>query len=121
MKNKLYYVIIPVYVLTVAFILYINGVLTGDAESLVNLLINVGFLVIIGVLFVVSIVSFTRLNHCTDELVAKTKQLQDEYKKAGNQNLWYEYSERKDVFENKELNDAYVKYQLRMKNYRTKR
>ena len=51
MKNKLYYVLFLVYAVVVAFILYINGVFTGEETSMVNLLINVGFLIIIGILF----------------------------------------------------------------------
>lgn len=121
MKNKLYYVLIPVYVLTVAFILYINGVFTGNAVSAINLMINVGFLALIGVLFFISFKSFMRLNRCTDELVSKENQLQDEYMKAGRKNLWPDYQSRKDVFADEELKHAFVKYQLRMKNYQTKR
>ena len=69
MKNRLYYVLFLLYAIVVAFILYVNGVFTGGDVSLVNLFINVGFLVIIGVLFVISAVSFGRLNNVTDELV----------------------------------------------------
>lgn len=121
MKSKLYYVLIPVYVLTVMFILYINGVLTGDAVFGVNLFINLGVLLLIGVLFAISILSFRRLNRCTEELEAKEKQLNEEYKKAGHKNLWTDYQGRKDVFEDLELKNAFLKYQLRMKRYLTKR
>lgn len=121
MKNKLYYMLFLVYAVTVVFILYINGVFTGDRSSMVNLLINVGFLAIIGVLFLVSAISFGRLNRCTDELVSMTIRLQDECKAAGGKNLWTQYQDRKDVFADEELNNAFVKYRLRMKNYKTKR
>ena len=47
--------------------------------SMTNLLINVGFLVLIGILFIVSAVSFGRLNRCTKELVNATEQMQKEY------------------------------------------
>lgn len=121
MKNKLYYVLFLVYAVVVAFILYINGVFTGEETSMVNLLINVGFLVIIGILFLISSVSFGRLNRCTDELVAISLRMQDECKEAGGKNLWPEYQDRRDVFRDEELNNAFVKYRLRMKNYKTKR
>ena len=58
MKNRFYYVLFLVYVIVVAFVLYVNGVFTGDEASLMNLTINVGFLVIIGVIFVISAISF---------------------------------------------------------------
>ena len=79
MKNKLYYSLFLFYAIVVVFILYINGVFTGEEASLVNVLINLGFLVIIGVLFIISSVSFGRLNRCTDELVAVTEKMQQEY------------------------------------------
>ena len=66
MKNKLYYILAFLYILIFGFILYINGVFTGTTVSMSNLLINVGFLLVIGILFCVSFVSFARLNHVTD-------------------------------------------------------
>lgn len=121
MKNKLYYVLFLFYVLVVAFILYINGVFTGEATSLVNVLINVGFLVIIGVLFVISTISFGRLNRCTDELVELTEQMQREYRTAGGKNIWGSLQDRKEIFLNEELKTAFNKYRVRMRGYRTKR
>ncbi len=46
MVRKLHYLLIPVYVLTVIFILIINGVFSGDIASSVNLMINIGFLAV---------------------------------------------------------------------------
>lgn len=120
-KKQLYYVLIPVYVVTVVFILYINGVFTGNVGSVLNLVINVGFLGLIGVLMYISLVSFKRLDSCTEELVSKTKQFEEEYKNTEGKNLWTEYQNRSNVFVDTELNDAFVKYQLRMRNYQTKR
>ncbi len=121
MKNKLYYGLFIVYALMVAFILYINGVFTGTSTSKVNLLINVGFLGVIGVLFVVSAVSFGRLNRCTNELVSMTEKMQKEYKEAGGRNIWASYQDCKDAFANDALRLAFNKYRMRMKNYKTKR
>lgn len=121
MKNKLYYVLFIFYALVVAFVLYINGVFTGEDASLVNVLINVGFLIIIGILFVISTVSFGRLNHCTDELVEMTELMQKEYKAAGGKNIWNSLQDRKDIFLNDELRIAFNKYRARIKGYKTKR
>lgn len=121
MKNKLYYILFVFYVLMVGFILYINGVFTGEAASLVNLLINVGFLLLIGILFLISAVSFGRLNRCTDELASVTEQMQKEYKEAKGRNLWSSYQDRKDVFQEEALKGAFQKYRLRMRSYQTKR
>lgn len=121
MKNKLYYSLFLFYAIVVVFILYINGVFTGEEASLVNVLINLGFLVIIGVLFIISSVSFGRLNRCTDELVAVTEKMQQEYKAAGGKNIWSMFQDNKDVFTNEELKLAFHKYRAQMKSYKTKR
>ena len=47
MKRKQYYVLFLLYVVVVAFVLYLNGVFTGEWEASVNLIINVGFLLMI--------------------------------------------------------------------------
>lgn len=121
MKNKLYYSLFIFYAVVVAFILYINGMFTGESTSLVNVLINLGFLVIIGVLFILSSVSFGRLNRCTDELAAVTEKMQQEYKAAGGKNIWGMFQDNKEAFANEELRLAFNKYRARMKNYKTKR
>ena len=121
MKNKLYYVLFLLYAIVVAFVLYVNGVFTGEQTSFVNLAINLGFLAIIGVLFIVSFVSFGRLNRVTDELTDFSLRLQKEYRDAGGKNLWVNYQDRKDVFENDELRSAFNKYRMRIKSHSTRR
>lgn len=114
MKNKLYYVLFPVYALVVAFILYVNGVFTGEEVSPVNLAINMGFLVIIGILFLISTISFGRLNRLTGELASFAGRLQREYRENSGKNLWGSYRNRQDVFENRELQAAFDKYCMRI-------
>lgn len=121
MKNKLFYLLFPVYAAVFVFILYINGVFTGENVGLINLSINVGFLLVIGVLFLISAAGFGRLNRCTEELVAMTEQMQKEYKEANGKNIWMNYQERKDTFQNEELRLAFNKYRMRMRSYKTKR
>lgn len=121
MKNKLYYIFFICYAVVFAIILYINGVFTGEVTSFVNVAINVGFLVIIGILFIISTVSFTRLNNCTNELENMTWALQQEYVASGGKNLGDLYLEKKDFFNNDELREAFNKYRTRMKGYRTRR
>lgn len=114
MKNKLYYVLFPVYALVVAFILYVNGVFTREEVSPVNLAINMGFLVIIGILFLISTISFGRLNRLTGELASFAGRLQREYRENSGKNLWGSYRNRQDVFENRELQAAFDKYCMRI-------
>ena len=97
MKNKLFYGLFVAYTAMVVFILYINGVFTGQVASFSNLMINGGFLLIIGVLFLVSAASFIRLNRLTDDLKRAALTLQEEYKKAGNKNLWGALQEQKKI------------------------
>lgn len=67
MKNKAYYFLFVLYLLMFGFILYINGVFTGQITSRSNLVINISFLILIGILMVISAISFGRLTRyrCT--------------------------------------------------------
>lgn len=121
MKSKLYYVLYFLYAIVVVFVLYLNGVFTGEDISLVNLVINIGFLIIIGILFFISSISFGRLNIVTYELEDVTIRLQKEYKEANGKNLWGNYRDNDKVFEDKALQDAFNKYRLRVKGVKTKR
>ena len=121
MKSRLYYALYFLYVIVVAFVLYLNGVFTGEEVSLVNLSINVGFLIIIGILFIISSFSFGRLNRATYDLEDAAIRLQKEYKEAGGKNLWGNYRDNTKVFEEGELQDAFNKYRLRVKSAKTRR
>ncbi len=118
MKSKLYYVLYFLYAIVVAFVLYLNGVFTGEWGSYTNLAINIGFLIIIGIIFVISSVSFGRLNRVTYELEDVMLRLLKEYKEADGKNLWKNYKDNAKVFEEKELQDAFNKYRLRLKRAR---
>ena len=107
MKSKLYYALYFIYAIVVAFVLYLNGVFTGEMISLVNLVINIGFLLIIGILFCISFVSFARLNRITYELEDVTVRLQEECKEANGKNLWGKYRDNGKFLEEEELQDAF--------------
>ncbi|MBQ8821844.1 MAG: MotA/TolQ/ExbB proton channel family protein [Lachnospiraceae bacterium] len=119
MKNRLYFLLVPVYVAVFAVILYINGVFTGNVTDMANLMINVGFLLIIGVIFAISFVSFTRVNEVSASLDKATETIRKEYTE-NRRNLWEEYQGRKKVFGVLELDDAFRKYQKKMRQYTTK-
>lgn len=95
MKSRLYYVLFVTYFAMVAFVMYVNGVFTGEVTSFSNLMINGIFLGIIGILFILSIASFLRLNRLTDELQDAAGDLQAAYKEAGNKNIWSVLQEQK--------------------------
>lgn len=119
MKNKLFYVLFLVYAAMVVFVLYANGVFTGNVPSLSNLMINGIFLLIIGVMFIFSTASFIRLNAVTDDLRAASSKILEKYKKNGNKNLWAEIQDDKELFEEEALKKAFGKFCLRMKNNRS--
>ena len=121
MKSKLYYVLYFLYAVVVAFVLYLNGVFTGEWSSYTNLIINIVFLIIIGILFIISSVSFGRLNRVTYELEEVAFRLQKEYKEANGKNLWGNYKDNNRVFEEEELQAAFDKYRMRMKGAKSKR
>ena len=120
MKKQMYYLLFPLYAMVLAFILYINGAFTGEVTSVVNLVINVGFLLVIGVMFVISAVSFGKLNRFTNALEMVTEEIENEYQEK-KQSLWEEYRSRKNIFENEALDSAYKKYQKRMAGFQTRR
>lgn len=120
MKNKLYYFLFVMYLAMVALILYINGVFTGEMTSDANIIINVGFLAVIGILFMISTVSFIRLNRCTDSLVLMTDSIYKAYD-AGNRRLWDDYSKKKNPFGDEILDEAYSRYQKRMRSFQTRK
>lgn len=121
MKRKQYYVLFLLYVIVVAFVLYLNGVFTGEWENSVNLIINIGFLMIIGILFGISSISFGRLGQVTRELEDARLRLQEEYEEADGNNLWADYKEDTAFFEQKDLQEAFNKYRLRVKGSKTRR
>ena len=118
MKNKLFYGLFVVYAIMVVFILYVNGVFSGNVTSVSNLLINGIFLAIIGVLFVISAAGFLQLNRLTDDLQRVSGALQTEYKAAGNKNIWASLQDKKDVFEDENLRTAFAKYRMRVRSSR---
>ncbi len=119
MKNRLYFLLVPVYVAVFAVILYINGVFTGNVADMPNLIINVVFLLIIGVIFAISFVSFARVNEVSASLERATETIRKEYTE-NRRNLWEDYQGRKKVFGVLELDDAFRKYQKKMRQYTTK-
>lgn len=119
MRKKLYFLLFPLYVVAVFFILFVNGVFSGQVSSVGNLAINLVFLMVIGVLFLISMISFIRLNHCTDELEEMTLQIQKDFQEAGGKNLWSSYRDRKEVFYERPLADAFRRYRLRMRRFMT--
>lgn len=120
MKNKLYYFLFVMYLAMVALILYINGVFTGEMTSSANIIINVGFLAVIGILFMISTVSFIRLNRCTDSLVLMTDYIYKAYD-SGNRRLWDDFSKKKNPFGDEILDEAYSRYQKRMRSFQTRK
>lgn len=119
MKNRMYYLLIPVYLFVVGFVLIINGVFTGQVTSVSNLVINLTFLLLIGILFLISFFSFSRLNRMTDKLLDEADKIYEAYDK-GNHKLWDTYRSKRKVFEDDVLDEAFGRYQNKMNSFQTK-
>lgn len=119
MKNRIYYLLIPVYLFVVGFVLIINGVFTGQVTSVGNLVINLTFLLLIGILFLISFSSFSRLNRMTDKLLGEADRICEAYDK-GNHKLWDTYRSRHNIFGDDVLDEAFDRYQKKMNRFQTK-
>lgn len=119
MKNRMYYLLFLVYLFVVGFVLVVNGVFTGQVSSMSNLVINLIFLLLIGILFLISFVSFSRLNRMTDKLTAVADQIYKAYD-DGDHKLWEIYRAKGKVFGDDVLDEAYYRYQKKMNSYQTK-
>ncbi len=110
MKNKWYILLIIVYILTFGFILDINGVFGEEVILTANLIINVSFLAIIGVLFLFSIFSFIRLNSLTGAMVRAADEMERQFEPE-RKNLWPDYRKKTDPFSSSVLNRRFARYQ----------
>ncbi|MCR5100386.1 MAG: hypothetical protein K6B41_03420 [Butyrivibrio sp.] len=117
MKNKLYFLLYVFYVLVVAFILYINGVFTGEIGSMVNLIINLCFLVVIGIMFIISGISFAAINKCTNDLLNAREIIINKYKANGNKPYIVNGDNQDEIFTEENLKDALYKYCLRLEKF----
>ena len=119
MKSRMYYLLVLSYIAVVGIILYINGVFTGDIPDRANLVINLVFLLIIGVIFCISIVSFVKVNNLAVVLEAATEDIAREYQEK-RKNLWEEYSNKKKIFGDPDIDEPFSRYLKKMRNFRTK-
>lgn len=120
MKRKSYYFLFVLYILMLGFILYINGVFTGEIGSISNFAINLSFFILIGILMIISSVFFSRLNRAGDALERVAKSMSTQYE-VSSTNLWNQYKEKESVFENEVLDAQFAKYQRRIKAHTTKK
>ena len=119
MKNRMYYLLLPVYLFVVGFVLIVNGVFTGQVMSVSNLVINLMFLLLIGILFLISFFSFFRLNRMTDKLLNEADKIYKAYD-GGDHKLWETYRAKSKVFEDDVLDEAFYRYQKKMNSFQTK-
>ena len=119
MKNRMYYLLVLCYIAVVGIILYINGVFTGNIPDRANLIINLVFLLIIGIIFCISIVSFVRVNNLAAIMEAAAEEIQREYDEK-RKNLWEEYSNKKKIFGDPDIDEPFGRYLKKMRNFKTK-
>lgn len=124
MRNRLFYLLWAAYIGVVVFILQINQVFSSSVERTPmeksNIGINIGFLVLIGILFAISTVSFVRLNRVTGAIKRVTELiLREDHESYDNNSraIWETINNKEDLFENRILDRAMAEYreQLRKK------
>lgn len=124
MKNKLFYLLWIAYVGVLFFILQLNQVFTPGIERTpmekTNIGINLGFLAFIGVLFVISTLSFINLNKVSSALKKVTIMILKENRDSYDNNskaIWDTLNSKSDLFGNGLLDRAMAEYrgQLRKK------
>lgn len=122
MKKNLFYLLWVAYVLVVVFILNINNVFTGGVERTrmenLNLILNLCFLLLIGVLFAISTVSFINLNKVTHSLTRVknliSKEDNDSYE-SNSKAIWEKMNNSKSLFNNQILDKAMSEYKTQIK------
>ena len=119
MKSRLYYLLVLCYIAVVGIILYVNGVFTGNIPDRANLVINLTFLLIIGVIFCISIVSFVKVNNLATVLEMAAEDIERDYNEK-RKNLWEEYSAKKKIFGDPDIDEPFGRYMMKMRNYKTK-
>ena len=122
MKNKLYYLLWVAYAAVIVFILQMNQVFTPGIErnsvEKLNIVINVAFLLLIGVLFVISTISFINVNKLSDSLSRVTSLIQKEDHDSYDMNrnsMWDTISNTKQLFGNEYLDKAMAGYRAQVR------
>lgn len=122
MKNKLHYLLWVVYALVVIFIMQINKVFTPNLERTsmekMNIVLNVIFLLLIGVLFVFSTIGFNNLNKLTNSLSKITDLVNKEDRDSYDMNskaIWNRLNDTKTHFGHPLLDKAMAEYRAQLK------
>ena len=117
MRRKIHFLLIPVYVVTFIIILYINGVFTGEPGSVSNLVINVGFLVVMGILLMMSVKNFSVLLKCVKELDEQTEYFLKE-QGTEDKSIRERYINKTSTFTNHDVNNAFLSYAKSMNKFK---
>ena len=122
MKNKSYSLIWIAYALVVVFILVINNVFSFGVEKsrmeILNIVLNLVFLLIIGIIFAISTRSFIALNKLTSALSRVDELLKKEDRDSYDMNsnaLWTTLNDSKTHFGNRYLDKAMDEYRAQLK------
>ena len=111
--KKLYWIMIPVYILVVIAVILLNGIFTGGSVSAANIIINACFLLIILLLIIRACMSLSRALAAAEELEEFVNVALAKVGRSG-KSAWNSYREDSHVFRNSVLNAAFLKYQHRV-------
>ena len=109
MRKNLYWIMIPLYFIVFAAVLFLNGIFSGEDIFSVNLVINICFLIVIGIFILMSCSSLRQLMLATDELNAFSAHAEVEsHKYEGS--LWEYFEKQNSFFTIKELKEGFSRY-----------
>ena len=120
MRRNSYYWLFPLYLFMLVFILYMNGVFTGEIGSVSNFILNMVFFLIIGILMLISSVLFHRVNQASAALTRVAESMNTKHQTTA-ENLWKLYKAEDNVFGDAVLDEQFLKYQRRVAAYTTKK
>ena len=122
MKNKAFYLIWVAYIAVVIFILNINHVFSFGIErtkmDILNIILNIVFLIVIGILFIISTVGFMSLDRLMKALSRVTELLKKEDQESYDNNskaIWSVIADSKNHFGNTYLDKAFNEYRAQLK------
>lgn len=109
MRKNLYWIMIPLYFVVFAAVMFLNGIFNGAGLLSTNMIINFCFLIVIGILILASCSSLRKLMLATDELNAFAAHAEVESHKYDGP-LWEYYEKQNNVFVARELKEGFHRY-----------
>ena len=110
MKNKLKAIYFMWGAYIIAFIICVILTLNSETTRISNIIINVGFFLIVLLLFLYASYKFITLNKLVNDIKKATDTINSDYALNSRQLLWENYRNKSHLFESNELNALFLLY-----------